>query len=121
MVDLPCRVHVAPSHARNLPVYSLMCPIHLFFVLLQNHHLHTIVFKSLSFPQHDSNWYLFSLQLYAKYFKIVLIFHLQQTVFTCFYMHYNFRNQLCTRSRESLKTISLLIFYLPSVPCCFTV
>uniref|UniRef100_K1PS04 Uncharacterized protein n=1 Tax=Magallana gigas TaxID=29159 RepID=K1PS04_MAGGI len=32
-VDPPYRVHVALSHVRNLPVYSLQCPIHLLFVL----------------------------------------------------------------------------------------
>lgn len=32
-VDLPTRVHVAPAHVRNLPVFSLLCTILLLFVL----------------------------------------------------------------------------------------
>lgn len=32
-VDLPYRVNVAPSGVRILPGYSLLCPLHLLFLL----------------------------------------------------------------------------------------
>lgn len=80
-VDIPWHVHVAISHVSNLPINSLLCPTHLFLILIILPTVCDLQFYCVKATQHSKQQKKFSFhktsaRLYSYYQLIACHTHL---------------------------------------------